>query len=344
MRRLVCLGVLLATLMIAAPARPADVVGIADQNTNMFTSPWFQRLDIHVSRLIVSYDAVMNNTFEVPDIDRWLHYAGALGIEPLISFNSPRGCYVDGKYRRIYRCRLPSVKRYRKAYIAFRNRYPTLRVYSPWNEANHHGQPTDQYPQRAAQYYNVVRELCRGCQIVAADVLDERGFDRWLKTFKRYAKGNPRLWGLHNYQDVNNYTRHGTKAMLKAVKGEIWLTETGGIVNFGERRPFNPRRAAKATRFMFKLAASSPRVKRLYIYQWFGQERDVRFDAGIVTDEGRPRPAYWVIHKRLAKPGGNPEPTPAPTPPPPPPPEPTPTPTPEPTPTPTPCPVPLICP
>ena len=53
-------------------------------------------------------------------------------------------------------------------------------------------------PRRAAQFYNIMREECRGCTIVAADVLDSSNMLPWLATFKRYAQ-HPRIWGLHSY-------------------------------------------------------------------------------------------------------------------------------------------------
>ena len=44
--------------------------------------------------------------------------------------------------------------------------------YLTWNEANHCSQPTCRNPERAAQYYLALRKHCRGCRIVAADLLD----------------------------------------------------------------------------------------------------------------------------------------------------------------------------
>ena len=56
--------------------------------------------------------------------------------------------------------------------MKFRARYPWIRDYLTWNEANHCSQPTCNNPKRAAQYYLALRKHCRGCRIVAADVLD----------------------------------------------------------------------------------------------------------------------------------------------------------------------------
>jgi hypothetical protein len=76
--------------------------------------------------------------------------------------------------------------------------------------------------------------------------------------------------------------------------------ETGGIVHFG-RHPFSPTRAAKATKFMFKLARISPRIARVYVYQWTGVRRTARFDAGLMDPHGHPRPAYWVVKAYLGR-------------------------------------------
>ena len=344
---LVAVACVVSLALASAPRAPAaDVVGIADQSAAMFSSPLFQALDVRVSRLLVSYDAVPRGTFEVADIDAWLAAARSAGIQPLIAFNHSRGCYENERILPRKRCRLPSVRRFRKAFRAFRQRYPDVAVYSPWNEINHLSQPTATRPDRAADFYNVVRRDCRGCTIVAADVIDQAGVVGYLKAFRRRAKGSPRLWGLHNYSDVNDFETDGVRRMLRTVRGEVWLTETGGIVRFG-RRPFNPTRAAEATRHLFRIAKLSPRVTRLYIYNWSGVSRTARFDAGLTDAFGRARPAYRVVHGFLGRPGGNPQPPPAPPPPPPPPPEgrlePTPTPSPTPTPTPTPCPTSPIC-
>ena len=64
----------------------------------------------------------------------------------------------------------------------------------------------------------------------------------------RKAKGTPRLWGLHNYQDVNCRTSADTRLMLSRSRGEVWLTETGGIVKLRGRLPSTARRARPRAR------------------------------------------------------------------------------------------------
>ena len=70
-------------------------------------------------------------------------------------------------------------------------------------------------------------------------------------------------------------------------------------MKFADTLPYNEKRAARATKFMFKLAGSNRRIKRLYVYSWKGETRGARFDAGLVGPDGRPRPAYYLVAKKL---------------------------------------------
>ena len=131
---------------------------------------------------------------------------------------------------------------------------------------------------------------------------------RYLTAFKRRAKGSPRLWGLHNYGDVNRRRTSGTRLLLRLVPGEVWATETGGILKFLPQFRRSEKRQARATRFMFKVfrkydsrqSGMRSRLTRLYNYQWTGVRRSARFDAGLVNPNGSPRKAYRKF-KRLAR-------------------------------------------
>jgi hypothetical protein len=287
-----------AAALAAAPATAREV-GIGDQRAEMFANPHFRALHVRIARRIVSYDAVLHHTPEARDVDAWLRAAQQAHIKPLIAFEHVRGCYVGGHGRIPHwrKCHLPTVAEFRRAFRSFRRTYPWIRDYSAWNEANHRSQPTAGNPRRAAQYYNVLRAECPRCTIVAADVLDQPHFTDWLKQFRRWAK-HPTIWGLHNYEDTNNHTAIHTRQMLKAVRGQVWFTETGGVVHTRLRR-FSPSRAAKATKFMFRLARISPRIARVYIFNWTGGRRSARFDAGLTDLRGLPRPAYWVVKAYL---------------------------------------------
>jgi hypothetical protein len=309
-RLIACLAaaaVLAGCGLAAAPNKSdaAVLVGIGDQNASMFTNPLFTQLGVKRARYFPSWNVALKPE-EAGWLDQWLREAEASGTEPLISFFVARFSKCPKSP-----CKLPTVRQYTKAFRAFHKRWPDVKVISPWNEANHRSQPTFKNPKRAAQYYNVVRKYCKRCKIVAADVIDEVNMERWLKVFKRTAK-KPRIWGLHNYRDTNKRKGQrlgGTKRLLKAVKGDIWLTETGGIVKFVLPNnhtlfPYSESRANRATKRMFELAKRyRSRIKRLYIYHWQQPDpnnSDNRFDAGLIRFNGAARPAYTTVRRQLA--------------------------------------------
>jgi putative glycosyl hydrolase len=305
-RLLACLAaaVVVAGCGLAAAPQKSDaavLVGVGDQDASMFTDPLFTQLGIKRARYFPSWN-VAQKPQEAAWLDQWLGQAQATGTEPLISFTAALGSACPKRP-----CKLPTVRQYTKAFKAFRKRWPQVKVVNPWNEANHRSQPTFKNPKRAAQFYNAVRKSCRGCKIVAADVIDEVNMERWLTVFKRTAK-KPRIWGLHNYRDTNKRKGQrlgGTKRLLKTVKGDVWLTETGGIVKFvlpnGHTLfPESERRANAATKRMFALAKRyRKRIKRLYIYHWKQSASDNRFDAGLVRQDGSARPAYTTVRNQL---------------------------------------------
>jgi hypothetical protein len=305
-RLLACLAaaaVLAGCGLAAAPEKSdaAVLVGIGDQDASMFTDPLYTQVGFKRARYFPSWNVALKPT-EARWLDQWLAQAEATDTEPLISFFAALGSRCPKRP-----CKLPTVSEYTRAFKAFRKRWPQVTVISPWNEANHRSQPTFKNPKRAAQYYNVVRKYCTGCKVVAADVIDEVNMERWLKVFKETAK-KPRIWGLHNYRDTNKRKGQrlgGTARLLKAVRGEIWLTETGGIVKFvlpsGHTLfPFSESRADTATKRMFALASRyRSRIKRLYIYHWKQASKDNRFDAGLVRRNGTARPAYKTVRRYL---------------------------------------------
>ena len=287
---------------VAAGARAAQrgpYVGISDQDPDTFSDRRFTALGMRYARLITPWNSM---TTEPDRLDRWLQAARAAGIEPLVAFNHARSDVCPKRP-----CRLPSIGQYRYAFNAFRAKYPWVRSFQPWNEANHQSQPTAKNPKRAAQFYNVVRSSCHGCTITAADVLDSPNLKRWLTGFKRYASGKPRLWGLHNYTDTNRFRSTGTKTMLRQVRGQLWLTETGGIVAFttaGGKVALRPSvtRARRAIDYLFRLARTSPRITRVYVYQWRKTQTGDRFDAGLVAPDDSPRPSLSALRRQLGLP------------------------------------------
>ena len=68
-----------------------------------------------------------------------------------------------------------------------------VRTWGAMNEANHDSQPTWNNPRRAAQFFLALRSICRGCTIVALDVLDQRGVDRYIQPLLRALGSRKRL-------------------------------------------------------------------------------------------------------------------------------------------------------
>jgi len=99
-------------------------------------------------------------------------------------------------------------------------------------------------------------------------------------------------------------TTEGTDAVLAAVPGRLWLEETGGIVTLRnsagrETLSTNETRAAQGIDQAFAIAATRPRITRLYVYHWQGRAGD-RFDAGLIRPDGSLRPSYWRLTAHLA--------------------------------------------
>src|SRR3989442_167322 len=95
-----------------------------------------------------------------------------------------------------------------------------------------------------AQYYQALRRLCTTCTVIGLDVLDQAKIGptlEYIAEFKREVGRlhtvMPGIWGLHDYSDVNRMESWRTREVGRALGGQLWLTETGGIVQFGGAFP-----------------------------------------------------------------------------------------------------------
>ena len=294
-RRLSILLVVLLAALSAASSAQALTIGIADQKPDMFTDPRFLASDLHYARRAVPWDALTSPT-QTAQLDAWLAGARAAHVNPLLSFT----------HSSTNRRQLPSPERLLYEFRRFRARYPWVTDYASWNEANHCGEPTCHRPELVAAYWRKLRIACPTCRILAAEVLDMPNMTSWVKAFRRTAKVEPRYWGIHNYIDANRLRTTGTRRLLKAVRGQIWFTETGGIVSRTNRRkvtfPESAEHAAKATRFLFDdLIPLSRRITRVYLYHWNSEPGPKTWDSGLIGPTGKPRPAYRVLQRVLAQ-------------------------------------------
>jgi hypothetical protein len=311
MRRLFRTSLLITALMAAAiPASASAVsVGISDQQPSTFTNPLYKPLKLKVARVITPYD-VTSNPAEKARLDQWIHNAKAAKQTMLISFEHSRS---RTKYNKA-----PSVAAYTKALKAFKKEYGSKFDISAWNEVNvcqakgrMEGQPSKickskTGPKLAAQYYSAAKSVFKGRKIVALDILD--GFNvggavSYLRKFKKYVKGTPKYWGIHNYSDTNRGSTSRTSRLIKTIgnkKAEIWLTETGGQLRL-RGKDVGEAKAAKALECMFSMPKKYKQIKRLYIYQFNGAPITNDFDAGLINTDNTIRKGYSIVQKRTAK-------------------------------------------
>jgi hypothetical protein len=306
LRRLAPLLALWALLALAVPAgarTPTEVgprhvlgLGIADNKPAMFTDPEFRRLHIHKARIVVPWDVMMERWSRTA-FDAWMRAARRAHVRPLVTFGHSR--------RPGLRRMLPTSRRMYHEFRKIHRAYPWAREFATWNEPNHCGEPTCNKPELVAHYYRVLRKACPRCTILGSEVLDMPNMERWVRRFLKAAHRQPAIWGLHNYIDANRLRTKGTRRLLHVVKGRVWFTETGGIVN--RRNPNkvggfeeSPAHAAVAVRWVFdRLAALSPRVTRVYLYNWSADTDDDWWDSALLGPAGEPRPAFSVLEKVL---------------------------------------------
>ncbi len=223
---------------MCAPASANYRVGLSEQNAAVFSQPAWQALKLKRIRYILAWDYAKDpgQKAEADDLPRRRPRR-----EP------GRAPDVHGppwllERLEVLQVRAPARRRprapTRRPCRDFRKSHTWIKTYAPWNEANHVSQPIAKSPKKAAEYYATLRSVCGSkCKVMAADVLDQSTVKKWLTDFIRYSKNKGRIWGLHNYKDVNRRQSKGLTTVLKTVPGEVWLTETGGITTFAPDFP-----------------------------------------------------------------------------------------------------------
>jgi hypothetical protein len=294
----------------SAQSRTNVIVGIGDQRPTVFADANFQALQIKRTRYFIRWDAIRHPD-ALAQADQFVAAARGAGVKVLM--------HISTNDLRERRAKLPTVAQYRRDVGRLIRRYKPQGVteWGVWNEMNHVTQPTYKSARRAAQFYIAMRSICSGCTIVGLDVLDQRStrqpsidFRNYIRAFFQAAGRAGRLMtvvGLHNYSEVNRRFTRNTRDLIAAVRrynkrAKFWYTETGGLAEFSSSFPCNVNRQANRTQYMFDLAKRfRADVKRLYIYNYYGTDCSTRFDAGLVSANGTPRPAYQVVKQNLPK-------------------------------------------
>jgi hypothetical protein len=302
-----------ALLAVPAAAQAKLTVGIAENNPGMFDDPLFGQMGAKHARLVVSWNVATAKNDEINRVIHYLQLAQLRGVTPLVTFEHARGDATicnRRKNRRKAQCKLPTAKQYETAIRRFKTLFPQVRNVVAWNEINHFTQPTYKSPKAAAKFTSIARKVFKGGTVVVADILDQadnvrakrptfRSTTRYIKAFRKAYKGPRSICGIHNYSDTNRFRSTGTKAIIKALGcKQIWLTETGGLYKFVGYKA-DQKRQLRATKYMFKVAKANKKIKRAYVYSWFGAPRSARFDSGIVGTNGKPRRAFAEVRKHV---------------------------------------------
>jgi hypothetical protein len=285
-----------------AHAASSYLTGIGNENPSMFSNPLYKQLHTKIVRYVVPYDAVAR-PYSLQQATAFIDAAEEAHEQVLVAF-----------YHSEYTpTQMPSVATYQRDVQKFVALFPHVRQYESWDEANR-GNVAHAFSSpsavSAAKYYQALLRVCKGCTVIGLDVLDEQEIVKtlhYISEFKREVSRLetvvPKIWGLHNYSDVNRLEGWRTRDIVKALGGQVWLTETGGLVkfepSFPNRRGAGLTRAAKVLKFMFALAGSLPQIKRLYVYDWTGGTSSTRFDAGLTNSHEQPRAGYVVVCRQL---------------------------------------------
>ena len=306
----VLLAGLALTLLPASASAQVDVrVGIGDQQVSMFDQPLFKARKFKLVRYFVPWNIAQDKD-QLALATAYVERARRDHIQVLL--------HISSDDLRIKKAKLPSVAQYRTQVknIVATFRPLGVRDFGVWNEANHASQPTYRSPTRAADFfveaYRAIKPRCSFCNVIALDVLDQTGVERYMRSFYRHLSSTYRkratLVGIHNYGDVNRRRTTFTRNIIKQSrsfnkKTRFWFTETGGLVKFGRSFPCSEERARNRLKNMFSLARTyrTSGVERLYVYNWTAPPDgcDARFDAGLVNFDGTPRPGYTYLKSAL---------------------------------------------
>jgi hypothetical protein len=315
-----------AAPLLAATKAHHPQVGIGDDKPDMFSDPRFLALGIKTVRYDMHWDALSMPTFE-RTVTAWMKAAHAHHLDVLLTIDhSDKVIYkvvkvkekVHGKTVYVKKRKgfsqsrvLPTPAQYLTAFKAFRKRFPWVKNFVTWDETNYYGEATYDKESLVASYYREMRKACSSCTILAAEFLDVNKHEAvptttWAKKFVKALGYQPGYWGLNNYEDANHLISTSTRELLGAVTGKIWLAETGGIVSrlhtTNKQAGFtqDAAHAAKADTYLLKTIGSlSPRIQRIYLYEWDAKSRRDSWDTALISYNHVPRAGYSVLAKML---------------------------------------------
>jgi hypothetical protein len=287
----------------------------------MFTNPYFKALGAGSVRLVVPWDQEIHRHSWVTS---WLNEAKKQKRQVFVVFGVT--CNKAHCSGRDY---IGSDAQYKRGVRLFIQRHRWIKYYSAFNEPNEgSSRIRSDLREYTRRFIYVAKQCARRCTQVGGEVaVGERvkrgGRDeatgwgrRFLRELKRQkgARYTPKIWGLHNYVDVNRKQVTWTKKWMQAFKGTIWFTETGAILNrpggkrgtkdsprsysypcIGTERCQNDHMRYLLGPMRSRLPQGRKRVQRIFIYQLYGTSLTDHFDAGLLGANGLPRLSYQTV-------------------------------------------------
>ncbi len=333
----------------ASAARPQDLLyGLSDQRAAAF-GPAFDRqllegpLHVRVARLVLPYEAGLESTdkreakektekkldyTQSEALTEWLRRVQEVNaqgehLQPYITLWS-KGCLDRTS------CRAPPLKSYREAVRALIKDHtkaaaglPAVKLWGAWNEPD--GEEASLQAAQAGELWQVAHSvmvnLHCGCTMVAGEFAE---FGPYISRYKEFMVKHhlkPRVWGLHDYRDLDpglsndhlaKYENRDAKEFAKLTstrlgKPRIWLSEQGVELDNGSTPTSlkgNPEAQRISAEDFLRLASASRRVELVDYYMYGAPQPDGEhprpedeavFDSALVNDESEPSPAYCVV-------------------------------------------------
>ena len=157
---LLSLAITIAALA-AAPAQAAPIIGIGEQKPAMFSDPLLHEAEPPARALHRAVGRAARRA-AAREARHWMEHARADEHARAARRSSARCA------RRKLARTLPTDVQFAREFKRFRKRYPYVRDWLVWNEANHPFSLTANRPRKAARYFGIVARNCRGCNVVAA--------------------------------------------------------------------------------------------------------------------------------------------------------------------------------
>jgi hypothetical protein len=315
----------LAGAAVAAPAQ-ATTWGIADQKAQTFSNPSFLQLrdaGMRSGRYVMRFDALKNpSSFYAQQADAWLKGAQAAGVRPLVSF------WVTASSSSKLKRSIP-ISTFRTEVKRFRKAYPFVKDFSLFNEPNLTG-PFRRNPEALGRLYKAVKNDFKGANLLGGDIHLTSGSAAadYAARVQQGAGNTIKLWGLNNYNDVNDGRSTDTARFLRSSgvrRTKVWITESGGVyarkASSETSNPFLAQRKKatsdaaresyqyKGTRYLKTIASRyRSQIQRVYLYQlqsepngsWTPGSRNGSWDSGLIDPRGQKRRVFdYVLNSIL---------------------------------------------